>query len=126
MSFYDVETLKKGLYDIVFFSFSFMLMPDRKQALELAKRITKDGGRIIFMLTLNRSRNALFERLKPLIKRITTIDFGQVVYENDFTELLEASGLTVRTKQRLYSRFNPLFWIFPIHYVEVSKTQTRN
>lgn len=80
LSFYDVERLGKRLYDIVFFSFSFMLMPDRKQALELAKRITNEDGRIIFMLTLNRSRNALFERLKPLIKRLTTVDFGQVVY----------------------------------------------
>ena len=98
MSFYDVESLTKGLYDIVFFSFSFMLMPDRKQALTVAKRITKEDGRVAFMLTLNRSRNAFFERLKPLIKRLTTIDFGQVVYENDFMELLEAEGLTICIK----------------------------
>lgn len=122
MSFYDVEALKKGLYDIVFFSFSFMLMPDHKAALQLAKRITKQDGRIVFMLTLNRSRNVFFERLKPLIRRLTSIDFGQVVYDNSFTEELEATGLSVLSKQRLYSGFNPLFWLFPIHYVEVGKS----
>jgi ubiquinone/menaquinone biosynthesis C-methylase UbiE len=97
-SFYDVKDINSEPYDIIFFSFSFMLMPDKKKALQLAKTLIKDDGRIVFMLTLNKTRNALFERLKPLIRRLTTIDFGEVVYENDFTELIENAGLTVVKK----------------------------
>ena len=33
LSFDDVETLGKQKYDIIFFSFSFMLMPDKHKAL---------------------------------------------------------------------------------------------
>ncbi len=57
-----------------------MLMPNREKALEIVNRIVKKGGRVIFLLTLNKSRNQLVERIKPLIKRVTSIDFGQVVY----------------------------------------------
>lgn len=70
------------------------------------------------MLTLNQNRNAFFQKLKPLIKKFTTIDFGEVVYENDFVTMLESEGLKVTKKERLKRAVNPLFWIFPIHYVE--------
>lgn len=123
-SFYDVNALGKGLYDIVFFSFSFMLMPDKEKALKLANKILRDDGRLVFMLTLNSRKNALFERLKPLIKRVTSVDFGEVVYENKFLEMVTDAGFEIVRKQRLRKFFNPLFWIFPIHYIEAYKIKT--
>lgn len=43
---------RDGKFDIVVFSSSFMLMPQREAALELAKQLVKDDGKIMFILTL--------------------------------------------------------------------------
>jgi hypothetical protein len=60
-----------------------MLMPEKEKALEIAKQLVKkDTGRILFLLTLNKKKVALFEKIKPIIKFLTTVDFGNVVYEN--------------------------------------------
>lgn len=73
-----------------------MLMPEREKALQIAKKLVKPNGKIIFLLTLHRKKNPLFEKVKPLIKYITTIDFGNITYENDFFELLKGEGLSVK------------------------------
>jgi tRNA A58 N-methylase Trm61 len=65
-----------------------MLMPDPLKAIETSKNMLEKDGRIGFLLTLNKHENKLLQKLKPLIKRITTIDFGNVVYEHQFEDLL--------------------------------------
>lgn len=74
-----------------------MLMPEREKAIELAKQLVKPGGRIIFLLTLHEKKNAFFEKMKPLIKYLTTIDFGNVTYEQDFLALLKNTNLQAKT-----------------------------
>lgn len=59
ISFYDVQKLNQKKYDIVFFSFSFMLMPDKHEALRLAESLLNENGRVIFLLTLNNHRNPI-------------------------------------------------------------------
>ena len=71
-----------GKFDIIVFSSSFMLMPERERALELAKELLRDGGKIIFILTLQpqSKKKSYFSKLieywKPKIKYLLTIDFG--------------------------------------------------
>lgn len=69
-------------FDIVFFGFSFMLMPDRAKALEVARRIVKPGGKIYAFLTLYEKKNKFIEWSKPKMKAFTSIDFGPVMYRN--------------------------------------------
>ena len=88
-NFYDIRSEKEGKFDYVMFTFSFMLMPDKQKALDLAKSLLKENGKIIFLLTLNNKRIKLVEKIKPIIKYLTSIDFGQVVYENEFKDLIK-------------------------------------
>lgn len=67
-------------FDIVFFGFSFMLMPNKGKALEVAKRILKPGGKIYAFLTLYEKKNKLLEWIKPKLGQITSIQFGPVMY----------------------------------------------
>ena len=43
----------------------------------------------------------MLQNLKPLIKKITTIDFGNVVYEKQFEEILSIGGLEIEKKIRI-------------------------
>ena len=66
-----------------------MLMPDKVKALKLAEDILSENGRIIFLLTLNKIRKPILEKIKPIIHRITSIDFGQVVYYDEFIKIID-------------------------------------
>ena len=82
-------------FKFIFFSFSFMLMPDQLKALEVSKRILdkSEESRIAMVLTLNQNKNSLLSWIKPLIKRWTTVDFGNVIYEDDLFSLFDSAGL---------------------------------
>ena len=51
MNFYLMDKSQEK-YDIILFSSSFMLLPDREKALEIAKSLLNKDGRIYFLLTL--------------------------------------------------------------------------
>lgn len=83
--FYNVkEVVGARKFSTIFFSFSFMLMPDHIKALMLSQSILEKDGRICFLLTLNKKPFPILEKIKPLIKKLTTVDFGKVVYEREF------------------------------------------
>ncbi len=84
-----------GPYDVVYFSASFMLMPDPGKALRHVSTLLNDGGRIFFTQTFQDKRSVFVERAKPLLKKLTTIEFGTVTYEKDFLALLEACDMEV-------------------------------
>jgi len=44
-------------FDVIVFSSSFMLMPDRLKALNIAKEHLNKGGNIYFLLTLHTKRS---------------------------------------------------------------------
>ncbi len=94
-------------------------MPDPRRALQLAKSLLKtEGGKILFLLTLNKKRVPLAEKIKPFIKHLTTIDFGNVVYENQFFELLKQdSDITVTLSKRVNHKYNPLLYAFRVFFV---------
>lgn len=75
-------------------------------------------SRISFALTINKNKNSLLGKLKPLIKRFTTIDFGNVVYEDSFLQVIDSADLEVTKFVRLTSTWNLFLWMAPVYYVE--------
>lgn len=84
-----------GPYDAVYFSASFMLLPDPEGALSHCATLLKPGGRVYFTQTIQERPSPWMEALKPLLKRLTSIDFGRVTYENDLKDQIRAGGLAL-------------------------------
>lgn len=82
-----------GPYDAVYFSASFMLLPDPEQALRHCCELLRPGGRIFFTQTIQERRSRWMETLKPLLRRVTTIDFGRVTYREDFEAQIRSARL---------------------------------
>ena len=118
-NFYELENSKER-YDLIIFSSSFMLMPYREKALEVAKSLLNKNGKIVFLMTLyeNKKKFKFVEKIKPYLKYYTTIDFGNITYETNFVNLLQDSSLKILKKERIFYKLNPLFKIFRIFYVE--------
>ena len=82
-----------GPYDAIYFSASFMLLPDPEGALRHCVSLLKPDGRLYFTQTIQLRRSRWMEGFKPLLRRLTSIDFGRVTYEPDFKAQLHAGGL---------------------------------
>lgn len=82
-----------GPYDAVYFSASFMLMPDPPAALEHVCGLLSPGGRVFFTQTFQERRSRVLEKAKPLLGKLTTIEFGRVTYEGDFRDTVAAGGV---------------------------------
>jgi ubiquinone/menaquinone biosynthesis C-methylase UbiE len=82
-----------GPYDAVYFSASFMLLPDPEGALSHCVSLLKPDGRLYFTQTIQTRRSSVMEWFKPLLKRLSSIDFGRVTYEQDFKDQIQAAGL---------------------------------
>lgn len=91
----SVYDLAETGFDAVYFSGSFMLMPDPVAALTHVLGLLAPGGRVYFTQTFERDRSATMEWCKPLLKRITTIDFGAVSYRGDFLAALREGGVEI-------------------------------
>jgi ubiquinone/menaquinone biosynthesis C-methylase UbiE len=84
-----------GPYGAAYFGASFMLMPDPAGALKHVAGLLVPGGRVYFTQTFQETKSPLLERAKPLLKKVTTIDFGRVTYEADFLDVVSGAGLDV-------------------------------
>lgn len=82
-------------FDYVLFSMSFMLLPDQEGALEKVKQCIKPEGEIVFTQTMFQQKSKLLDSIKPRLKYITSVDFGEPVYEHDFFGKLQQNGLQV-------------------------------
>ncbi len=98
-----------GPYDAVYFSSSFMLLPDPAQALRHVVHQLKPGGRIYFTQTFQEKRSLLVERIKPMLHKVTTIHFGRVTYWHDFVNTLERGGAEVEEYDVLRDLKNATF-----------------
>lgn len=92
-SIYDYTS--KDKYDAVYFGASLMIMPDNVKALKHASSLLKPNGRIFITQTIQTQRSKTVEVVKPLLKYLTTIDFGNVTYENELMQTFNEAGLTV-------------------------------
>ena len=92
-----------GPYDAAYFSGSFMLLPDPPAAVRHVVSLLSPGGRLWFTQTFEHERSPVVERLKPLLRRLTTIDFGRVTYEDDFRRALDAGGVAIDERVVLHA-----------------------
>jgi SAM-dependent methyltransferase len=97
-SFYDH---RGGPYDAIYFSGSFMVLPDPRGALDHARTLLTPVGRLYFTQTFERRRSPLLDAIKPRLARITTIDFGRASYFDEFERTLADAGWAVEEKIRL-------------------------
>ncbi|MEQ1504968.1 MAG: class I SAM-dependent methyltransferase [Myxococcota bacterium] len=84
-----------GPYDAVYFSASFMLMPDPPSVLAHVITLLAPDGHVYFTQTFQDKRSKVMERAKPLLGKVTTIEFGRVTYEEDFRRTVELGGLAL-------------------------------
>jgi len=115
-NFYDLPVNKQ--YDIIIFSSSFMLMPDQQKCLNLVKKVLKPGGKVYFLMALYNTRYQMVDKMKPLIKYLTTIDFGQSTYFSEFVSFLDKNGFKLTNSQRVYTKWNPIFFVVPVYVME--------
>jgi tRNA A58 N-methylase Trm61 len=80
-------------FHAAYFSASFMIMPDPLHALRHVMSLLRPDGRVYFTQTFEEKPSVFLEKTKPLLKKLTTIEFGQVTYERDFMETVNAAGL---------------------------------
>lgn len=98
-----------GPYDAVYFAASFMLMPDPQGALRHVMSLLKPTGRIYFTQTFQEKRSPVLEKVKPMLVKVTTIDFGQVTYEADFLRVVDEAGMEVIDNHTLHRRGSQTF-----------------
>ncbi len=92
-----------GPYDAIYFSASFMLLPDPVAALRHVAGLLDADGVIYSTQTLEHERSPWMETLKPLLRYLTSIDFGQVTYETDLLRTLETGDMEVLENTRIES-----------------------
>ncbi|KAF0690904.1 Aste57867_17767 [Aphanomyces stellatus] len=92
-SIYDYTSTE--LYDAVYFSGSLMIMPDPVAALRHTANLLAPNGRIYVTQTIQTQKSWATEVGKPLLKFITTIDFGHVTYEDELLRAIADAGLKV-------------------------------
>lgn len=128
VKYQDFMTLDKDSlgekFDIIFFGFSFMLMPDRVKALTIARSMLKPGGKIYMFLTLYEKKNKFIEWVKPKMKYLFSIEFGPVVYREQLHKIFEEAGFEVVSKEKLGGKLSLLLKLFKIYAYEVRSTDT--
>jgi len=82
-----------GPYDAVYFSASLMLLPDPAAAIAHVAGLLAPDGRLFSTQTFHHRRSPLLERVKPMVRHVTTIHFGRVTYEAEFRRAFTDAGV---------------------------------
>lgn len=98
----SISDHRGGPYDAAYFSGSFMLLPDPPGALRHVSGLLAPGGLIYFTQTFEHRRSRVLEIVKPLLRFVTTIDFGRVTYEPEFLRALAEGGCELETREDLH------------------------
>eukprot|EP01126_Amoeba_proteus_P036292 TRINITY_DN3694_c0_g1_i3.p1 TRINITY_DN3694_c0_g1~~TRINITY_DN3694_c0_g1_i3.p1 ORF type:complete len:217 (+),score=31.17 TRINITY_DN3694_c0_g1_i3:115-765(+) len=102
----SVYEFQGGPYDAAYFSGSLMIMPDPAQAIDHVGSLLRPGGQIFVTQTFERKKNVWLEKFKPLMKYVSTIDFGHVTYEEEFVRMIEKTRFSMKEKRILSSGSN--------------------
>ncbi len=89
------EPPERPWYDSILFSMSFMLLEDPGTVLDRIRPWIKPEGRVLFFQTMFHRRSPVMELIKPRLRYLTTVDFGRVIYEDEFFALLRDRGIEV-------------------------------
>ena len=82
-------------FDAVYFSGSLTLMPDPAAALKCAASMLTTRGVIYVTQTFQNRPSPVMERLKPLLRRFTSVDFGRVTYYSEVQQIAEKAGMKI-------------------------------
>jgi SAM-dependent methyltransferase len=82
-----------GPYDAAYFSASLMLLPDPAAAIAHVAQLVAPDGRVFATQTFQHRRSPLLERVKPMVRHLTTIQFGRVTYEEEFRRAFAEAGV---------------------------------
>lgn len=82
-----------GPYDAGYFSASLMLLPDPAAAIAHVAGQLTPGGLLFSTQTFHHHRSALLEWGKPLVRYVTTVEFGRITYEDEFRAAFVAAGI---------------------------------
>ena len=82
-------------FDCAYFSGSFTLMPDPPGALTAVANMLKPDGPIYITQTFQKRNVPLLRFIKPWMKYITTIDFGQLTFEKDVEQMAAKAGMEI-------------------------------
>lgn len=91
--FSSVYDHQGGPYDAVYFSASLMLLPDPAAAIAHVAELLTPDGRLFATQTFHHRRSPLLERVKPMVRHVTTIHFGRVTYEEEFRLAFADAGV---------------------------------
>lgn len=100
LDIYDEEALQVIManhsidkFNNVYFSGSFSLMHDPKEALVKVAKVLETKGKIYITQTYQKKTPPLMTYLKPMIKYVTTIDFGQLVTVEQVKQFFQVENL---------------------------------
>ena len=82
-------------FDCAYFSGSLTLMPDPSAALKCAATMLTDDGVIYVTQTFQNQSSPLAERVKPLLRRFTSVDFGRVTYYKEVANIARKAGMSI-------------------------------
>mmetsp|Transcript_690 Transcript_690/g.926 ORF Transcript_690/g.926 Transcript_690/m.926 type:complete len:242 (-) Transcript_690:2175-2900(-) len=82
----------KGMFDAVYFSGSWSLMPNPVEAVRVAGKLLKDDGLVYITQTFQKQPSFFFKVVKPMLKYVTTIDFGQLHLITDMEGYLKETA----------------------------------
>ena len=96
-SVYDGQVLAalrpKGGFDAAYFSGSLTLMPDPVEALQAVAAVVRPGGRIYVTQTYQKRAAPVMRVVKPLLRYVTTVDFGKLTSCEEAERIFRASEL---------------------------------
>lgn len=93
------ELAPNPIYDAVYFSASFMILPNQADALKVVKTNLKPEGVVCFTQTFATKESKFWEFIKPKLVWFTSVHFGEVTYETPFLEQLDQQGFVVIKNQ---------------------------
>jgi len=96
------KLLKDREFDAVYFSGSISLMPDAEEAFRISKKyLNPELGMIYVTQTFQTEPSPFMEFYKPLLRYLTTIDFGKMMLLDDILKCYENAELEIRINETI-------------------------